>query len=238
VGFEALARLVNADGVNVPPDVFIGIAEEIGLIHQLGLRILDLACGQLAHWRHHTPGSAGITMAVNLSAIQAADGSLGGDVHKALTTHALQPQDLILELTETALLQAAHSTIVNLRVLHDEGVGIAIDDFGIGYASLRYLATLPVSALKIDRSFTAGLPHDDVSRKIVMAVAGLAADLDMTCVVEGVETQEQLNALPPSVQLQGYLTGRPQPPEAIDLRKLIAHGAVPASSDSSRDWSA
>ena len=234
VGFEALARLVDADGVNVPPDVFIGIAEEIGVIHQLGLRILDLACGQLARWRHHTAEAAGITMAVNLSAIQAADGSLGGDVHKALATHWLQPNDLILELTETALLQAAHSTIVNLRVLHDDGVGIAIDDFGIGYASLRYLATLPVSALKIDRSFTAGLPHDDVSRKIVMAVAGLAADLDMTCIVEGVETQEQLDALPPAVQLQGYLTGRPQPPEAIDLRNLITQGAAPAPRDSSR----
>jgi diguanylate cyclase (GGDEF)-like protein/PAS domain S-box-containing protein len=233
VGFEALARLTDTNGVHIAPDVFIGIAEEIGVIHQLGLRILDLACRQLATWLK-SPVLDGITMAVNVSAIQAADSSLGDDVRRALRTHGLQPRDLVLELTETALLQAAHSTIVNLRSLHDEGVGIAIDDFGIGYASLRYLATLPVSALKIDRSFTAGLPHDDVSRKIVTAVAGLAADLDMTCIVEGVETEGQRDALPAGVQLQGYLTGRPQPPHAIDLRQLTAQRAIATPGNSDR----
>lgn len=225
-GFEALARLVDADGSSVAPDVFIPVAEECGLIRPLGCRILDHACSQLAVWRN-TPGMAAITMAVNVSALHAADGTLGDDVHRALTAHGLEPGDIILELTETALLQAAHSTIVNLRALHEEGIGIAIDDFGIGYASLRYLATLPVSSLKIDKSFTARLPHDLVSTKIVMAVAGLAADLGLSCIVEGVETEQQRNALPPGVQLQGILTGRPQPGRDINLQELIAYGPLP-----------
>lgn len=225
-GFEALARLVDADGASVPPDVFIPLAEECGPIRPLGIHVLDLACGQLTAWRH-AQDMTGITIAVNVSALQAAEGTLGEDVQRALTTHGLEPSDIILELTETALLQAAHSTIVNLRALHATGIGIAIDDFGVGYASLRYLATLPISSLKIDKSFTAGLPHDVISSKIVMAVAGLAADLGLGCIVEGVETEHQRDALPPGVQLQGYLTGRPQPGGEIDVARLIARGALP-----------
>jgi EAL domain-containing protein (putative c-di-GMP-specific phosphodiesterase class I) len=142
-----------------------------------------------------------------------------------LSAHRLQPCDLVLELTETALLQMANSTINALRQLRAEGVGIAIDDFGIGYASLRYLATLPVSVVKIDRSFTAGLPHDATSRKIVNAVAALAADMDLICIVEGVETVEQREALPVGVYVQGYLTGRPQRPETMDVLTLCTEGA-------------
>ena len=128
----------------------------------------------------------------------------------------------MLELTESALLDAAHSTISALRTLHDEGVGIAIDDFGTGYASLRYLATLPISTLKIDKSFTAGLPQDEVCRKIVWAMAGLAADLDLSCVVEGVENDEQRASLPDGVHVQGFLMGRPLAAEAVDLAGWLA----------------
>jgi EAL domain-containing protein (putative c-di-GMP-specific phosphodiesterase class I) len=163
-------------------------------------------------------------MAVNISALEAQHASLGDDVRRCLFQHNLVPADLILELTETALLQAAHSTLTNLQVLHDEGVGISIDDFGTGYASLRYLATLPVSAVKVDKSFTAKLPGDKVSRKIVVAVAGLAADMELACVVEGVETEPQRAALPDGVQVQGWLTGRPAGAEALDLRHLVSHG--------------
>jgi PAS domain S-box-containing protein len=225
VGFEALARLIDADGVNIPPDVFIAVAEDTGLIHTLGAVMLDLACSQLRAWRTQTPGLEHVSMAVNMSALQAHDASLGHDVRGALTRHRLQPKDLVLELTETALLRAAPSTITILRALHTDGLGIAIDDFGTGYASLRYLATLPVTAIKVDRSFTAGLPHDETSLKIVNAVAGLAADMEIGCVVEGVETAEQLAALPAGVQVQGYLTGRPAPALALDLRALAADGA-------------
>ena len=228
VGFEALARLADANGLIIAPDVFIPVAEDTGLIHPVGTRMLDLACGQLATWLLAAPGHANLTMAVNMSALQAQHSSLADDVHRALTKHGLPPSALVLELTESTLLDAANSTIKTLKALHGEGIGIAIDDFGTGYASLRYLATLPISALKVDRSFTCGLPEDSVSRKIVNAVAGLAADLDLACIVEGVETQAQRNALPGGVQLQGYLTGRPQQPHLIDVPTLAAGRAVVA----------
>jgi PAS domain S-box-containing protein len=225
VGFEALARLTDAGGTHIPADVFIAVAEDTGLIGSLGGIMLDLACGQLAAWRAEFPGLEQITMAVNVSAIQARFAALVGDVHSCLTAHGLAATDLVLELTETTLLQAAPSTITTLRDLRSSGVGIAIDDFGTGYASLRYLTTLPVSALKVDKSFTAGLPDDDTSRKIVKAVAGLAADLDLDCIVEGVETTEQCAALPAGVQLQGWLTGRPEPAYSIDVLRLVTQGA-------------
>ncbi len=221
VGFEALARLTDAGGVAIPPDVFISIAEDTGLIRPLGILMLDLACQQLADWRAEFAGLDRVTMAVNVSGIQAQGGSLGDDVRRVLRRTGLVPSDLVLELTETALLQAAPATITGLQVMRDEGVGIAIDDFGTGYASLRYLATLPVSTLKIDKSFTAGLPDNKVSTKIVFAVAGLAADLDMRCVVEGVETEAQRAALPDGVYLQGWLTGRPQLPGSVDIPVLL-----------------
>ena len=224
VGFEALARLTDAGGAAIPPEVFIAIAEDTGLIRPLGILMLDLACRQLADWRAGFAGLDRVTMAVNVSGIQAQEGSLGDDVRRILRETGLVPRDLVLELTETALLQAAPATITGLQVLRDEGVGIAIDDFGTGYASLRYLATLPVSTLKIDKSFTAGLPADKISTKIVFAVAGLAADLEMGCVVEGVETEVQRAALPAGVQLQGWLTGRPQPAGSLDLPALLRSG--------------
>ncbi len=222
VGFEALARLADTHGFTIGPDVFIPIAEDTGLIRALGTRMLDLACGQLATWLLAAPGHPNLTMAVNMSALQAQHSSLADDVHRALTKHGLAASSLILELTETTLLDAANSTIKTLKGLHEDGIGIAIDDFGTGYASLRYLATLPISALKIDRSFTCGLPEDTVSRKIVNAVAGLAADLELDCIVEGVETNAQRDALPSGVQLQGYLTGRPQQPDLLDVPTLAA----------------
>jgi diguanylate cyclase (GGDEF)-like protein/PAS domain S-box-containing protein len=224
MGFEALARLTDAAGLEVSPDVFIAIAEETGIIHALGRTMLELACAQMRAWRVEIPGLERVSMAVNVSALQAQHASLADDVRTALQTHGLSPSDLVLELTETALLQVANSTITALRTLRAEGVGIAIDDFGIGYASLRYLATLPVSAVKIDRSFTAGLPHDQTSRKIVKAVAGLAEDMQLICIVEGVETDEQRAALPLGVYLQGFLTGRPQSPESMDVLTLCTEG--------------
>jgi len=224
LGFEALARLTDDAGASIPPEVFIDVAEDTGMIRPLGRIMLHLACGQLAAWRSQIPGLDAVTMAVNVSASQAQDSSLGEDVRRSLSVHGLAPSDLVLEITETVLLQAAHSTITTLHVLRATGVGIAIDDFGIGYASLRYLATLPVSSVKVDRSFTAGLPDDETCSKIVRAVAGLASDMGLTCVIEGVETEDQRRALPVGVHLQGWLFGHAQPPETLDVLSLLAHG--------------
>lgn len=225
LGFEALARLTDNAGLDVPPAAFIPIAEESGLIHLLGRTMLRLACGQLQAWRADIQGLDQVTMAVNVSGVQAQRASLPGDVRGALDAHDLHPCDLVLELTETALQQVAQSTINALRTLRTEGVGIAIDDFGIGYSSVRHLATLPVSGVKIDRLLTAGLPSDHTSVKIVNAVTRLAVDLELSCVVEGVETPEQRAALPRGVQVQGFLTGRPQKPETMDVQSLLSKGA-------------
>lgn len=172
-------------------------------------------------------------MAVNVSALQASHSFLGDDVRKALQHHGLAPTDVMLELTENAMLQAGPSTLSSLQQLYDDGVGIAIDDFGTGYASLRSLATLPVTVVKIDKSFTAGLPADPTSDRIVRAVAGLAADMQLGCIVEGVETTAQQLALPAGVQIQGYLTGRPLAPAELDLGNLarlgMASGYVPGA---------
>ena len=224
LGFEALARLTDPEGRAIRPDVFIEVAESTGQVRDLGLLMLDRSCAQLAAWRAAGPEGHGLTMAVNVSALQASHAYVGDDVRGALQRYGLRPRDLVLELTETALLQAGPSTLAALRQLHQDGVGIAIDDFGTGYASLRYLATLPVTAVKVDKSFTAGLPDDTTCDKIVRAVAGLAADLGLDCVVEGVETIDQQLALPPGVQVQGYLRGRPLPADQLDLPALACSG--------------
>lgn len=212
---EALARLNPPAGGPVDPEHFIGVAEHTGLIGRLGEVILTRACDDLHAWRQATPAAAGLHVAVNLSARQAQDPGLADMVLQTLLSRGLRPTDLVLELTETVLLSAGLPALRQLRRLRDAGTGIAIDDFGVGYASLRYLATLPVTSLKVDRSFTAGLPHDAVSCTIVRAVAGLAADMELTCVIEGIENQTQLQALPAGVQGQGFHLGRPGPAHTV-----------------------
>jgi diguanylate cyclase (GGDEF)-like protein len=209
VGFEALARLLDEDGVSVSPDAFIPVAEDTGLISALGARVLDEALGCLVRWRAAHTDETPATMAVNLSARQAQRPTLSDEVRAALGKYGLAASDLVLELTESVLLESASSTLRQLTELHDAGVSISIDDFGTGYASLRYLTTLPVNSVKVDRSFTAGMVTDRASASIVRAVAALAADLDLACIVEGIETIEQLVALPSGVQGQGFLLGRP-----------------------------
>jgi PAS domain S-box-containing protein len=222
IGFEALARLSDSAGKAIPPDVFIAVAEEAGLIHRVGALMLGLACEQLAAWRRQRGGLERATMAVNVSALQVQGSALGVGVRSALDAHGLDPSDLVLELTESALLKATDSSLSDLNSLREDGVGIAIDDFGTGYGSLLYLANLPVTVVKIDRSFICGLPENRTNLAIVNAVASLASELGLGCVVEGVETEDQRDALPSGVSVQGWLTGRPQLPEVLDLEALVA----------------
>ena len=218
--FEALARLTSPDGEAISPDDFIAVAEQTGLIRQLGDAVLARACQDLHGWLQAAPEADGVTVAVNLSARQAQQPGLAESVLTALQDHRLLPSDLTLEVTETSLLSAGLPALHELERLRAVGVGIAIDDFGVGYAPLRYLATLPVSSLKVDRSFTAGLPRDRVSATIVKAVAGLAAEMGLRCVVEGIETPGQLGALPAGVLGQGFLLGRPR--EAAGVLHLLS----------------
>ncbi len=224
VGAEALARLHDEHGTIIPPSEFVPIAEETGLIGALGQRVLDTACRDLAAWHGLFPGHRRLGVSVNVSARQAAHADLLGDVERALAAHEVPPSTLTLELTESVLLEAGRSTMATLTSLRARGVHIAIDDFGTGYASLRYLAQLPVTCVKIDRSFTAGLPDDPMSVSIVRAVRGLARDLGIDCVIEGIETQEQLAGCPEGMLGQGYLLGRPMPEGS--MRTLLAGTAV------------
>jgi diguanylate cyclase (GGDEF)-like protein/PAS domain S-box-containing protein len=221
---EALARLIDAHGEHIRPEVFIPVAEETGLIAPLGRHVLDRACDDLAGWHAAHPDHAGLGLAVNLSARQAGLVDLVAQVEHALARNGLAPQRLTLELTESVLLEAGRSTMSAMNALHDLGVAISIDDFGTGFASLRYLAQLPVRCVKVDRSFTAGLPADATSATIVKAITGLARDLGLACVVEGIETQAQLDALPAGVQGQGFLLGAPVSVAGIDAL-LAACGA-------------
>ncbi|MCU1600451.1 MAG: uncharacterized protein JWO22_1160, partial [Frankiales bacterium] len=208
LGAEALCRLRTPDGEQVSPALFIDIAEENGSIGALGHLVLERAVRQCVQW--HAAGRADLHIAVNVSATQTTEKGYAAGVLTVLSQAGLSPKHLILELTESALIDASPTTVAALESLRAAGVGIAIDDFGTGYASLRYVQQLPVTALKIDISFTRGLPHGRQEQAIVRAVAQLARTLELACVAEGIETSEQRDFLAElGVCGQGYLLGRP-----------------------------
>jgi len=214
-GAEALLRWQHPELGLVPPADFIPLAEVTGLIVPIGSWVLRQACEQAVAWSAQAPG---LRMAVNLSARQFQQPDLIETVTWALRTSGLAPERLELELTESMLMQAleAHETLHRLR---DLGVRVAVDDFGTGYSNLAYLKQYPIDALKIDRSFTAGvasgLPSASRDEALVTAVMNLAHALDLEVTAEGVEHPGQLDFLRGHAcdQVQGYLTGRPQSAE-------------------------
>ncbi|HEY0360416.1 MAG TPA: EAL domain-containing protein [Mycobacteriales bacterium] len=222
VGSEALVRLVDLDGQLVPPDQFIAVAEESGLIVPLGTFVLRQACRQTAAWRAET--GRPLTIAVNLSPRQAARSDLLVTVLSALEEARLEHAALFLELTESALLEVNDATLTQLTSLRDLGLGIGIDDFGTGYSSLSYLRQFPVTFLKVDRSFVRGIPAVADDTAVVGAVIGLAGALGLDCVAEGIELAEQLATLRSlgATLGQGYLFSRPLP--AGELGALLAAG--------------
>jgi EAL domain-containing protein (putative c-di-GMP-specific phosphodiesterase class I) len=207
-GFEALPRLTNAAGEPIRHEVFMYVAEHTALIGPLGEAVLDTALAALAVWRTEHRSSKPARMAVNMSARQAQQADMPSQVRAVLERHCLQPSDLVLELTESVLIEAGSSTLRQLTQLREAGVSIAIDDFGAGDASLNHLAILPVDAIKIDRSFTQGLPNDTTNAKIVRAIAGLADDLGLRCIFSGIDSREQLAGFPQGVLVQGSALGR------------------------------
>jgi EAL domain-containing protein (putative c-di-GMP-specific phosphodiesterase class I) len=224
-GVEALVRWQKADGRLVPPDQFIGVAEEAGLIIPLGAWVLAQACSDVAAWRRDHPALAHLRVAVNLSGRQFADAGLADAVATALRTSGLPDDCLTLEITESVLMEEAEATVATLRSLKALGVHLAIDDFGTGYSSLSYLRRFPVDTLKVDRSFVSGLDGSGEDTAIVSAIISLAKALDLTVVAEGVETEAQLRELRrfSCDAAQGYLLGRPQ--SASDtVTALLANG--------------
>jgi EAL domain-containing protein (putative c-di-GMP-specific phosphodiesterase class I) len=211
-GFEALARIAGDEGAVLSPTEFIPAAEESGLVVPLGAEVLGLACEEARRWQ-----AAGLSIAVNLSARQFEPGTLPALVRETLERTGLDPNRLHLELTETAIIDLRRDIIEQLGHIRDLGVEIGLDDFGTGYASLTHLRRLPLTFVKIDQSFVAGLETDDEDRRIVAAVVDLATNLGLRSIAEGVETAGHLTRLRElgCDQAQGYLLGRPLPPDDI-----------------------
>jgi diguanylate cyclase (GGDEF)-like protein/PAS domain S-box-containing protein len=227
-GVEALVRWQHPQRGMVPPDEFIGLAEERGLIVPLGRWVIQAACRQIRDWRR--AGLAPVPVAVNLSARQFASDDLVGDLQQALRQHGVAPAELAVELTESALMADSERASAVLRQLAALGVHISIDDFGTGYSSLSYLKRFPAQTVKIDRSFIHGLPDDSDDAAITQAVIAMAHSLGLTVVAEGVETDAQLAMLRRlgCDEAQGYLLGRPMPAAELSLR-LQPHPAAQTS---------
>ena len=218
-GFESLARWRHPDRGLVTPDQFLPLAEETGLIKELGASMLRSSLGQLASWRERIPALAGFTMAVNVSVRQLMSRDFRDLVAEALAVTGMPAESLTLEITETALMNDTKAAGQVLRQLRSLGVHLAVDDFGTGYSSLTYLKRFPVETIKVDRSFVSGLGIDAEDTSIVDAVIKLGHSLGLTVVAEGVETPLQLTRLRDlGCEFgQGYLFGRPQPAELIEL---------------------
>ena len=225
-GYEALVRWEHPEHGLLPPDRFLELAESSGLIRPLGWRMLSQACHDASTGaRGLAPGA---WVAVNASAGQLTRPGVAADVTRALVTSGLAPERLHLEITETALISATETLARELRELHELGVRIALDDFGTGYSSLSLLRTFPVDVLKIDRSFVAPLLQDRSAYAIVKAVLGMCADMGLSTVAEGIETEEQLEILRAMgcSHGQGYLFGQavplPGPSPVVRIDRLPA----------------
>jgi diguanylate cyclase (GGDEF)-like protein len=211
VGCEALLRWRHPRRGMISPAEFVPIAEETGLIQEIGQWVLDTACHEAATW------PADIRIAVNVSPVQFKSQTLALNVASALAKSGLDPRRLELEITEAVLIgddEAALSTFAQLRAL---GVHIALDDFGTGYSSLRYLHRFPFDKIKIDRSFVKEGADGTGASSIIRAVVGIAAERDMITTAEGVETRTQLETVRSlgCTQMQGYLFSKPKPTQEI-----------------------
>ncbi|MBR0873830.1 EAL domain-containing protein [Bradyrhizobium tropiciagri] len=215
-GFEALLRWMHPKRGMVPPDQFIPIAEEIGLIIPLGEWVLQRACEQAVTWPSE------MKLAVNVSAAQFRDPAFIDVIAGALTASGLSPHRLELEITESVFLANSSETLATLHKLKEQGLRIALDDFGTGYSSLSYLRSFPFDKLKIDKSFVRDATATHGSKSIVRAVISLGRSLGMTTIAEGIETVEQLNHMRAEGcnEAQGFLFSHPVPVSEIPSKIL------------------
>jgi len=213
---EALARWTSERHGPVAPTEFIELAEENGLVPQLGLQVLRRACAQMAAWRSELGDDGPRTVSVNVSALQLRHGDFAEVVAQVLDETGLPGSALCLELTETVVMHDENAVAACFWRLHELGVRIAIDDFGTGYSSLAVLRRLPFDTLKIDRSVVPDFTTDAYD-PVVAAVVGLGHAMGLAVVAEGVETQAQAEGLRllGCPLAQGYLYGRPMPPEQL-----------------------
>ncbi|MBO6518532.1 MAG: EAL domain-containing protein [Rhodospirillales bacterium] len=209
IGAEALLRWSNEQLGVVSPAEFVPIAEETGLIVPIGEWVLRSACREAAQWR--TSDGSPVQVAVNLSALQFLHGDLVARVTRSLRESGLDPERLDLELTESLLVERPDETISTLNRLKSLGISISMDDFGTGYSSLSYLTRFPLDSMKIDRAFVTDLPDDRDAVVVVRAIVGMAKQLDLHIVAEGIETERQMEFLHGlgCHTGQGYLFSKP-----------------------------
>ena len=218
-GVEALVRWQHPTYGLIPPNEFIPLAEQTGLIAHIGRWVLKEACHQVRAWQREHPSEPSLTLSVNVSACEFQQPNLVKEIHRALRETGLAPNDLKLEITESVMMHDA-TAIAALRELKGMGIRIAMDDFGTGYSSLSYLKRFPIDTLKIDRSYVDGLGSDAGDTAIVHATIAFAKELSLDVTAEGIENAEQLARLRDlGCELgQGYHFARPLPSEkAKDL---------------------
>ncbi len=213
-GVEALLRWTSGEYGEIPPVQFIPLAEESGLILEIGEWVLHEACRTLRRW--HQAGMTDLTMAVNVSVVQLLRGDFSEIVRRVLIDTEVPPHALELELTESVLMANAEQTSAKLQALREMGVSLAIDDFGTGYSSLAYLKRLPITTLKIDKTFITDLNRDPDDTAITTTVITMAHSLGLTVVAEGVETETQLRFLDHfrCDEIQGHWLSYPVDPDA------------------------
>ena len=216
VGVEALLRWQHPERGWIPPAEFVPIAEETGLIIELGNWVIQQACRQIKSWQRR--GISDISVAINVSSHQFCRNDLLDSVLRIVWDSGIRPENLELEITESMLMRDVDETRAALHAFKEAGMRISIDDFGTGYSSLNYLKQFPIDSLKIDQSFVRGLHRDRDDAAICAAILAMAKELDLSVVAEGVELEEQLAFLRRHRcdLVQGYLFGKPVPAEQFE----------------------
>jgi diguanylate cyclase (GGDEF)-like protein len=226
VGLEALVRWNHPEHGVIPPGEFIPLAEETGLIIPLGGWVLATACRQIARWREAFPERSNLSISVNLSGKQFSSPNLAEEVRQVLLEASLAPAHLNLELTETVLMRDSRTETDNLRDLAAQDIGLHMDDFGTGYSSLSYLSKLPITTVKLDRSFVQNMVHDKGDETTIKAIMEMAHSRGLKVIAEGVESPEQaaLLRLLGCDQAQGFLYARPLDADVVE--RMLSVGAT------------
>jgi EAL domain-containing protein (putative c-di-GMP-specific phosphodiesterase class I) len=227
-GFEALLRLCDADGNDIPPTTIVPMAEDMGLIGKIGTWVIRKACFAAAQWPHH------LTVAVNLSPAQFYAGSVCDVVSAALAESGLAPRQLELEITEALLLRDTDAILAELGRLKALGVAVVMDDFGTGYSSLSYLWRFPFDKIKIDRAFMQTTNAADSGvQTIIKTIVGLGHSLHMRVTVEGIEDDRQAEFVRSAAcdEVQGFYFGRPLAEADLPARILAEAERDAARSD-------
>ena len=223
IGAEALARWFPADAEPIPPDTFIPLAEETGMIRDIGTWMLVQACRQLARWGEDA-GTRSLVLAINVSAHQFRQPDFVEQVRSQIQEYAIDPTRLRLEITESAILNDVEGAVESMRWLKQLGVKFSLDDFGTGYSSLSYLKRLPIDEIKIDRTFVNDISNEQSDTTIVRAIIAMSHSLGISVIAEGVETEIQREFLlrHRCEQFQGFLFGKPLPLEEWDEELLTS----------------